>query len=32
VICQHLNSGTNLRECEGSELVRGSSVPVFRFD
>jgi hypothetical protein len=29
--CQHLNSGTNLRECEGLELVQSSSGSITRF-
>jgi hypothetical protein len=30
--CQHLNSGTNLRECEDQSWFKVQAVPVFRFD
>jgi hypothetical protein len=30
--CQHLNSGTNLRECEDQSCFKFQAVPVFRFD
>jgi hypothetical protein len=30
--CQHLNSGTNLRECEDQIWFKVQAVPVFRFD
>jgi hypothetical protein len=31
-VCQHLNSGTNLRECEDQSWFNAQAVPVFRFD
>jgi hypothetical protein len=30
--CQHLNSGTNLRECEDQSWFKVQAVPEFRFD
>jgi hypothetical protein len=30
--CLHLNSGTNLRECEDQSWFKVQAVPVFRFD
>jgi hypothetical protein len=30
--CQHLNSGTNVRECEDQSWFKVQAVPVFRFD
>jgi hypothetical protein len=30
--CQHLNSGTNLRECEDQSWFKVQAVPVFRSD
>jgi hypothetical protein len=30
--CQHLNSGTNLRECGDQSSFKVQAVPVFRFD
>jgi hypothetical protein len=30
--CQHLNSGTNLRECEDQSWFKVQTVPVFHFD
>jgi hypothetical protein len=30
--CQHLSSGTNLRECEDQGWFKVEAVPVFRFD
>jgi hypothetical protein len=29
--CQHLNAGTNLRECEDQSWFKVQAVPVFRF-
>jgi hypothetical protein len=31
VACQHLNSGTNLRECEEQSRLKFQVVTVFRF-
>jgi hypothetical protein len=30
--CQHLSSGTNLRECEDQSWFKLQAVPVFPFD
>jgi hypothetical protein len=32
LVCQNLNSGKNLRECEDQSWVKIQAVHVFRFD